>query len=288
MQQRAFGNTGLQVSVLGLGAGHIGGDASEADVERLLLGALDLGINLIDTAPGYGASEERIGKVLHGRPFVVSTKGGYGVSGVPDWTGEVITRGIEQALARLRVERIDVFHLHSCPTETLMRDDILQALRRARDAGKIRVAAYSGENEALDRAIGLDVLSSVQCSVNVCDQRALLGSIPRAVARGMGVIGKRPAANCPWRFSTRPAGDYAEAYWDRLQRMQLGLNEAEALSTFLRFAAFAPGVSSIIVGTSKLEHLRANAAAIALGPLPDAARLQRAFLAHDQGWHGQV
>src|SRR5579872_6093374 len=98
MITRDFGRTGLRVSALGFGAGQIGGDdLSDAEAERLLLGALDLGVTLIDTARSYGRSEERIGRLLahRRRDFALSTKGGYGVDGVADWTYDAVARGID-------------------------------------------------------------------------------------------------------------------------------------------------------------------------------------------------
>src|SRR4051794_28359829 len=102
---RSFGKTGLSVSALGFGAGQIGSpELNEEEAARLLHGALDLGVTFFDTARGYGLSEERIGRHLssHRARFVLSSKGGYGVDGVPDWTAEVIARGIDDALGRLR------------------------------------------------------------------------------------------------------------------------------------------------------------------------------------------
>ncbi|WP_225414506.1 aldo/keto reductase [Stigmatella hybrida] len=101
MTRRPLGNTGLEVSPLGFGAGPVGSETlSDTEAEALLHGVLDAGINLLDTAPSYGRSEERIGRVLASRrrEAVVSTKCGYGVPGVEDWTGPCITLGIERAL----------------------------------------------------------------------------------------------------------------------------------------------------------------------------------------------
>jgi aryl-alcohol dehydrogenase-like predicted oxidoreductase len=288
--KRAFGTTGLEVSLLGFGAGHVGGDdLSEDQAGTLLNAVLDLGVTLIDTARGYGQSEERIGRHLAHRrdDFVLSTKGGYGVDGVQDWTGEVIRRGIEQALRTMRTDRIDIFHLHSCPLETLRHEDILSALEEAKRQGQIRCIAYSGENDALEWAAGSGRFDSVQCSVNLFDQRALWGVLPGA--RGLGVIAKRPIANAAWQFGDQPHGQYAEAYWRRMKAMNLGPN-IDWLELAIRFSAFAPGVSSIIVGTGKLQHFKHNLELLARGPLPDAEvqRWRSAFEAHDQGWIGQV
>lgn len=293
MPRRPFGNSGLEASVLGFGAGHIGGpELGEKEVDALLGGLLDLGVNLIDTARSYGLSEERIGRHLSHRrhEFVLSTKGGYGVDGVADWTGEVISRGIDAALARMKTDHIDIFFLHSCPADTLTHDDILGALDGARAQGKIRVAAYSGENEALDAAIATSAFGAVQCSVNLCDQRSLDGAIPRAAERGVGVLGKRAVANSAWRFAERPTGQYAEVYWDRLKAMELDPGSTEWLELALRFSAFAPGVSCVLVGTRNLDHLRANAAIVEKGLLPESEirRIRDAFRTKDAGWFGQV
>jgi aryl-alcohol dehydrogenase-like predicted oxidoreductase len=132
---RALGRTGLSVSEVGLGAGPLGDLAlGDAAAERVIRAALDLGINVIDTAPSYGASEERIGRALEGRRYevVLVTKGGYGIAGVPDWTPEVLIRGIDRALTRLRTDHLDVFLLHSRGRELLARGDLFEPLVRAR------------------------------------------------------------------------------------------------------------------------------------------------------------
>jgi len=138
-------------SALGLGAGPLGDFETLDDkgADRLIHRALELGINVIDTAPSYGASEDRIGRVLArlSAPvrddLIIATKGGYGVAGVEDWTPEVIERGIDQALRRLATDRIDVFLFHSCPKERLERGDLFPPLERAKAAGKIRAFGAS-------------------------------------------------------------------------------------------------------------------------------------------------
>ena len=286
---------GLRVSVLGFGAGQIGqttNDLDEREVSTLLHGALDLGVTLIDTARGYGASEERIGRHLGARrdEFVLSTKGGYGVDGVPDWTAASITQGVEAALGRLRTDRIDVFHLHSCPREILERGEVVRALDDAVQSGKVRVAAYSGENDALAWAVHAGAFGSLMCSVNLVDQRALDGAVAEAARRGLGVIAKRPLGNMCWRFRERPIGEYAEVYWERFQSLPARAPEDDWTNVALRFAAFAPGVSSAVVGTRSLAHLRQHVAAVAEGPLDPAqvAELRAWFRASDQGWEGQI
>ncbi len=287
---RPFGATGLAVPLLGLGAGSVGDESlDEAEAARLLHGALDLGLSFVDTAPGYGLSEERIGRHLWSRrsSFVLSTKLGYGVPGAPDWTPECIARGVDQALARLRTDVLDVAHLHSCPLETLLSSGVVEALLGAVRAGKVRVAAYSGENEALAWAVSSGAFGSVQCSVNVCDQR----SLTLVAARGLGVVAKRPLANAPWSpAAAHPDDAAAAAYrsrWAALRLDDLGLHPAELA---IRFAAFTSGVSTAIVGSRRLEHLAETSALVAKGPLPEEMRveIEARFANLGQDWPGMI
>jgi aryl-alcohol dehydrogenase-like predicted oxidoreductase len=293
MEPRPLGRTGLRVSPLGFGAGPVGSEAlPEAEAAALLHGVLDAGITLLDTAPGYGVSEERIGRHLHARrgEFILSTKCGYGVPGVEDWTGPCITQGVEQALRRLRTDVLDVVHFHSCPVEVLERPGLVDALLRAVEQGKVRVAAYSGDNAALEHALGSGKYGCIQVSVNLFDQRAIDRGVAWAQARGVGVIAKRPLGNAPWRFAERPqAGDIA-LYWERMRRMGLEPGELDWGELALRFAAHVPGVASCIVGTTRLEHLRHNLRVMERGPLPPelVAHIRDTFRRNDHGWDGQI
>lgn len=298
--QRPLGDTGILVSALGLGCGHIGEGPQDRDIAALLHGALDLGVTLFDVARSYGQAEEHLGRFLADRraEVVLSTKGGYGVEGVADWTGAAISLGIERALRTLRTEVIDIFHLHSCPLAVAARAEILEALARARQEGKIRVAAYSGENEELAWAIESGCFGAVQTSVNLFDQQGLRAALPQAQQRGVGVLAKRPLGNAPWRFAARPAGHYAEEYWTRMRAMALpepaagGPGGQGWIDRAVRFSAYAPGVSSALLGTSRLAHLSECVAACVRGPLPQVEQdqLQRAFAAAstEQGWRGQI
>jgi aryl-alcohol dehydrogenase-like predicted oxidoreductase len=290
---RPFGRTGLTVPVLGFGAGHVGDPSlDEAEVSRLLHGALDLGVTLIDTARSYGLSEERIGRHLAGRrdEFVLSTKVGYGIPGYHDWTGPVIAAGVDAALGRLRTDRIDVVHLHSCPLDVLERGEVVAALQAAVAAGKVRVAAYSGDNAPLEWAIASGAFGSIEVSVNLVDQRAIERALPAARERGLGVIAKRPAANAPWRFTERPAAVDVALYWDRWRALGLDPGDHDWTELSLRFAAWQDGVHCAIVGTSRLDHLRRNVEQVEKGPLPAemVAAIRAAFRACGAGWEGQI
>jgi aryl-alcohol dehydrogenase-like predicted oxidoreductase len=274
-EQRRFGDTGLTVSAIGLGAGQIGeADVTEAEAAEVLHTALDLGVTLIDTAHGYGASEERIGRHLAGRrgEFVLSTKGGAGVEGHDDWTPAAVTASIDLSLRRTRSERIDVFHLHSCPSEVLQRGDLQEALDAAVAAGKVGVAAYSGDNAHLAFAAESGRFGSIETSVNIADQWSLRHIVGRRPE--LGVIAKRPIANAAWRFAERPVGNYAELYWERLGKLGYDPGELSWTELALRFTAFAPGVHAAIVGTAKVANLRRNLEVAARGPLPPAVLAQ--------------
>ena len=276
---------------MGLGGGQVGNsNLPEPVAERLLNQALNLGLNLIDTARGYGQSEARIARYLGRRrqEMVLSTKVGYGVAGVNDWTADAVRLGIDEALQTLQTDWIDIVHLHSCSLEVLKRGDVIMALEDARQAGKVRVAAYSGENEALDFAVASGRFQAVQTSINLADQRNLQNALPQIQSRGLGVIAKRPVANAPWRFETRPYGRYAEEYWYRWQTMRLNPRGLDWQELALRFVAFMPGVHTCIVGTASSEHLLQNAKLLARGPLPadQVDEIRRAFQAHDEDWMG--
>ena len=289
MNQREFGKTGLKVSVLGVGTGGIGDPKTpENEIQEFLNRILDSGITLIDTARAYGLSEERIGRSISHRrkEFVLSTKVGYGIEGTTDWTYDCVRAGIDQALRLLRTDYIDIVHLHSCPLRTLQEGEALRALEEAVQQGKVRVAAYSGENEALEWAVESGRFGSVQHSVSISDQRVIDRILPQSRAKGLGVIAKRPVANAPWRFDDCPRGDYAEEYWWRWKTMDLDPRGLEWQELALRFSAFTDGVHSCIVGTRNLSHVLQNIAIVQKGPLPveQYEAIRAAFKQNDPGW----
>lgn len=273
MLTRALGKTGIEVSVLGLGAGPLGDrDIDDAKADRLVRHALDLGVTLIDTAPSYGASEERIGRAARGvrERLVLVTKGGYGVPGEPDWTPRGVALGIERALIRLDTDRVDVFLLHSCDLSRLARGDLIEPLIEAKTRGLVRAIGYSGDGEALAWAVSCGAFDVVECSVNVVDQAALRVSVPLAAARGIGVLAKRALAGAVWTHATRPARPDLATYWDRVRASPLP--STDPLDFAARFAAFAPGVTCALVGSTDVDHLTQTAAAIARGPAPSLDR----------------
>ena len=291
MQRRFFGSSGLRVSPVGLGAGHIGRSDDQREAAALLHFALDHGVNFIDTARGYGKSEERIGEAIASRrdEYVLSTKVGYDIPGADDWSYEAVSKGVDRALRTLQTDVIDVVFLHSCELEILERGDVISALIDAKEAGKIRVAGYSGENEELRWAVDSGHFDAIQTSVNLVDQSSAVNVLPDAHAKELGVVAKRPLANFAWKYYARPDGEYAEIYWDRLKELGLEPANGDWLQTAMRFTVHTPGVTTAIVGTRSAGHLDAAIIATEKGPLPPDERAAwiDAFATHPD-WRGEI
>ena len=295
METRPFGRTGIRVPVLGFGAMQVGDPRiAESEAAEMLNSALDLGLTLIDTARSYGLSEERIGRHLAHRrdEFVLSTKVGYGVDGLEDWTYECVLAGVDAARDRLRTDVIDIVHLHSCNLETLRTGDAARALLRCCELGKIRVAAYSGDDEALCIAIESGSFGSVQASVNLCDQQAL-DVLPGATTRGLGTLAKRSLAGRPWDSSAKPVGAAQQEYHRRFAALRaagLDLAAPDLDGLALRFSAYAPGVDCVIVGGTDVRHLQKNVSAVSAGPLrpEQLATIRGAFSRAETNWRGLI
>lgn len=307
MQHRPLGKTGLNVSLIGFGSAPVGFLATERSEAATLLGnLLDQGINLIDTAAMYPGSEELIGDALahRRREFVLVSKCGAGWNkpADSDWTAEGITRYVDRSLQRLKTDAIDVMLLHSCSLDTLKQGEALGALVKARDAGKIRFAGYSGDNDAVAWAAAQPDVAVVETSINIADQVNIEMALPVARKHNVGVIAKRPIANAAWKPLDSQPGmyrSYAKTYTDRLAAMnlkpaELGFADTEMAELALRFALSQLGVSTAIVGTTNPTHLAANIAAAEKGTLPADVLLaiQNAFndaqTASGKPWLGQT
>jgi len=309
METRTFGSTGLEVSVLGFGGAPIGFlEAEQRQVTALLNTLLDEGVNLLDTAMLYMGSEELIGKAVSHRrdEFVLVTKCVNPMDPSPAaWSADAVAQAVDQALVRLRTDHLDVMLLHSCGLDTLEQGDALGALVRARQAGKIRFAGYSGDNETLAYAAALPDVAVIETSLNLCDQANLASGLPKAKERELGVIAKRPLANAAWKDLSEQQGmytDYAKPYTDRFAAMgltpaDLGFEGAPREiwpEIALRYTLSLPGVHTAIIGTTNAAHAKANLQAAAKGPLPQAAldKIRAAFLqaetASGQPWGAET
>jgi aryl-alcohol dehydrogenase-like predicted oxidoreductase len=298
MEKRAFGKTDMRVSVLGFGGAEIGFENASAEtVTQLLNGALDAGLNVIDTAECYPGSEELIGQAVAGRrgDFYLFTKCGHPEGmGTEDWRPESLLGSIERSLRRLRTDRVDLVQLHSCSEAELRKGAVIDALRRARDRGYTRYIGYSGDGQAARYAVDCGAFDSLQTSVSIADQEAVDLTLPLAAQRQLGVIAKRPIANAVWRYNQKPANSYHQEYWERVQELKYDFLRGDpqrAAATALRFTLSVPGVDTAIVGTTKPGRWRENAQLLEAGPLPkeDFERIRARWReVADPSWVGQV
>src|ERR1700687_6111431 len=224
MQLRVFGRTGIQLSVLGFGCGAVGGwmvRGDPADQQRTIARAIAAGVNYFDTAVQYGdgESEKNLGRVLQKlKPdnAVVGTK----VRLPPAEFGRIadtVTASLEGSLARLRLDRVDIFHLHNEITETggglalsvrQVLGDVVPAFERLRQQGKTRFLGITavGDTAALHQVIDARAFDSAQVVYNMLNPSAaedLPTNYPaqdygrlfdRTRAAGVGVVGIRVLA----------------------------------------------------------------------------------------------
>ncbi len=302
MPQRPLGATGLQVSVVGFGGAPIGfGDpARQATFVPLVRRALDLGITFFDTAPDYRRSEELIGQAIHSRraDVVLATK--VGRLQIPngatwdvreDWSEAGVLRTIEASLRRLRTDYLDLVQLHSPPRWVLDDGAALRGLLRAQEVGKVRHLGVSADGAEAWRALELGVFATLQVSYSILQQEPGAELLPAAAARGMGLIIKQPLANGIPAMPERPSDPDWAWKWDLAQRMEWPAPETprERLNLALRWLLANPLVSTAIVGTTRPDHLKANAAAATVPPLDEATvrRVQDGYAAARQQLLGE-
>jgi len=287
----------MMVSVLGFGGSEIGYQrVSRRTVGRLLDGALDAGLNVIDTAECYEDSEELIGGAVAARrrEFYLFTKCGHGRGwGRGNWRPAALLASIERSLKRLATDHLDLIQLHSCSREELGKGDVIDALERARERGLTRYIGYSGDGEAARYAVECGRFDTLQTSVSIADQEALDLTLPLARTREVGIIAKRPLANAAWRYARKPAEPYYQTYWSRLRALDYPFlrNPEAGAATALRFTLAVAGVHTAIVGTAKPERWSQNAAHLEAGALPaqefETIRA-RWRAAADASWAGQT
>lgn len=297
MERRTFGKTGMEVSVLGFGGAEIGFEKADSSTVRELLAiALDAGLNVIDTAECYEGSEELIGNAVGQRrkDFYLFTKVGHGPNFSDAWAADQINKSIDRSLKRLKTDTVDLIQLHSCSEAILKKGEVIDALQRARKAGKTRFIGYSGDGTDALYAIKTGVFDTLQTSISIADQQAADLTIPLATEAGMGIIAKRPIANAAWRSKSKPENTYIQPYWERLQELQyefINGNADLSAETALRFTMTVPGVHVAIVGTTKPSRWQQNASIIGKGPLSkadyDAIRARWKQIAKPE-WVGQV
>jgi aryl-alcohol dehydrogenase-like predicted oxidoreductase len=261
--------------------------------------AMDLGVNLIDTAENY-ETEPIVGKAIKGRPrdsVVISTKSLLG-SGAGPKSGADMVASLEASLRKLDTDYVDIFHLHGLSPRAYDRamDEVVPALLREKEKGKLRHLAVSEtgprdpEHKMLERAVEEPLFEVVMLAFHMMNQNARTPVLERARANGVGTLCMFAVRNIfsrPGLLETTIAGLAAEGKLPRAlaeTKDPLGflVHEGGAKSIVdaaYRFARHEPGIDVVLFGTSSLDHLRSNIASILRPPLPaaDTAKLEELF-----------
>jgi aryl-alcohol dehydrogenase-like predicted oxidoreductase len=278
---RQLGRTGLNVTMLGYGAMELRGaprgrDVNDEQAKTILNAVLDAGINYIDTSIDYGGSEERIGKFISHRrsEYFLASKCGCLVGAPPAPKGErtphVFTRenivtGVNQSLARMKTDYLDLVQFHSNPSlERLAEHDAIGVLQDLQREGKIRFIGVSGVLPNLPDQISLGVFDAYQIPYSALE-REHEDLITRASEAGGGIVIRGGAAQ------GAPSDDkQAGKGWDRWQEAALDdlLDGMSTMEFILRFTFTHPDMDTNIVGTINPDHLRNNVEFLLKGPLP--------------------
>ena len=316
MQLRTFGRTGMQLSVLGFGCGAVGGimvRGAAADQERTVARALAADVNYFDTAVQYGdgESEKNLGRVLQTlKPakVIVGTKVRLPESDFGR-IADAVTKSLEGSLARLRLDRVDILHLHNAITEhgggaalgvRQVLDDVVPAFERLRQQGKIRFLGITavGDTAALRQVVDSRAFDSAQVVYNMLNPSVaekLPANYPaqdygrlfdHTQAAGVGVVGIRVLAGGALSGSAErhpiaspppePIGSAMnyDADIDRARRLMPLVKEGFAASlteAATRFAISHPAMGTILVGMATPQQFEDALAAVQKGPLPQAA-----------------
>ena len=289
IQKRQLGRTGTVVTILGYGAMELRGQPrgpaiTDEGAGRLLNEVLDAGINLIDTSVDYGRSEELIGRYIGHRreEYFLASKCGCPLELPPDtpppyphdYSAGNVRADVEQSLRRLGTDRLDLVQVHMSPSRAqLEADQTVSTLQALRDEGKVRFIGMSGILPHLPDQIAMGVFDVFQIPYSAI-QREHEDLITAAAATGAGTLIRggvargAPAEDKAWRHG--PIGlaeGEGHRRWQAADADDL-LDGMSRMEFMLRFTLSHPALSTTIVGTSSVEHLRANVAAAEHGPLP--------------------
>jgi aryl-alcohol dehydrogenase-like predicted oxidoreductase len=303
MQYTTLGKTGLRVSVAGLGTGGFSrmglkSGKTEDEAARLVLDAVALGINFIDTAPPYG-TEGVVGKALQSLPrdsVVVATKAF--IHRNNEWSSpERVVASLDNSLRLLGTDYVDVFNLHGIePHEyEYALNTIAPALIAQKEKGKIRHIGLTENpivdftNATLQRALRDPVWDVFMVGFHMMHQGARANVFPATREKGVGTL-LMFAVRSIFADPPRIAREMKELAAKGLVEKWLGdtddplgflLHEhgaANMIEAAYRFARHEPGVDVVLFGTGDAEHLRSNVASLLKPPLPDADRAKLAAL----------
>jgi aryl-alcohol dehydrogenase-like predicted oxidoreductase len=291
MQKRRLGNSTLEVSIVGLGGNNFGGRIDFDASQRVVHKAIELGVNLIDTADSYGnrgGSEEWLGRILgeKRKQIVLATKFGMPM----DETGKLrgaargyVTQAVEASLKRLSTDWIDLYQLHR-PDSEIPIEETLRALDDLVHVGKVRFIGCSnlsaqqiGEAQAVSRRHGLAAFVSMQDEYSLLVRDIERELIPVAKVHGMGVLPYFPLAsglltgkyrrNAPLpqgsRLTKNPrhAGEFInERNWRMVEALSAFAERRGHTMLELAFSWLLrePVIASVIAGATAPEQIEQN------------------------------
>lgn len=258
MKRRLLGNTNLKIAPLGLGTVKFGRNTdvkypahfelpSDEQIRSLLELARRLGINFIDTAPAYGSSEKRIGKLLPSprSDWVISTKVGetyQNQQSVFDFTPRSLQQSIKQSLTNLNLNEIDLVLIHSDGRDESITKfgPAFETLQNLKTQGIIR--AFGISPKTLQGAqLGIEHTDAVMLTLNQHDA-TMLSAIQLAHKKNVGIIIKKGFAS------------------GHFQKGETSEQPATAIENALRFIFQFPGITTVVVGTINPDHLESNIA----------------------------
>jgi aryl-alcohol dehydrogenase-like predicted oxidoreductase len=304
MRYRALGNSGLVVSVVGLGCNNFGSRLDATGTAEVVDAAIEAGVTLLDTSDTYGGigvSEEILGKVLAGRrdQVVLATKFGnqnndmgYGPAAGGKGGRAYIRRAVQASLRRLRTDYIDLYQIHT-PDPVTPIEETLEALSELVRAGHVRYIGHSNfsglqiaKAAAAARELHAIPFISAQNHWSLLERKAEINVVPAAIEYGLGVLPFFPLANglltgkvrrgqAPpegSRLAAR-AGYVTEEKLDKVEELaEWGQqNGRTLLEVAIGGLAAMPGCTSVIAGATSADQVRANVAAGEW--VPDAGEL---------------
>ena len=290
MDYRQLGRSGLQVSAIGLGTNNFGRQLDARAAEVVIDHALDMGVNMIDTANSYsrGLSEEYIGRALKGKRdrAIIATKVSSRVGEGPNMAGNSrrhILAEVENSLRRLGTDYIDLYQIHRWDPNTPI-EETLKALDDLINQGKVRYIGCSNlkawqvcESLWTARVSGVASFASVQPLYNMMDREIESELLPFCKSYGGGILPYYPLANgfltgkyvrgqgAPegTRLADDDRGMFTDENFDMLERLEAFCVERDHTVLELAFAWLLanPNVSSVIAGATKAEQVVSNAKA---------------------------
>ena len=294
----------MRVSEIGYGAWGIGGSmwvgAQEDESLRALARAVELGVDFIDTARGYGESERIVGRFLRehgGEGLRVATKvppkngrwpAPSGIDPAEAFPGDHIRASLETSLRESGLEAFDVLQFHVWSDDWVGRGDWLETVQALKDEGKVGAFGVSINDHQPSNGLALvrsGLVDTVQVIYNVFHQEPAEQLSPACLENGVGVIvrvaldeGALTGSVTP--DTTFPEGDWRNSYFggDRKRQVaehvdalvaDLGISTDELPDVALRFVLAQQAVSTVIVGMRSVRNAERNAATSDRGPLSD-------------------